>query len=83
MPKSAHGRIETFPRGYAVTVPAFTEYTDEDGGTGHVETPMEGFVSPRVVLGDYDYGRQQVRARAGTVVTIVDGRVSDIEDRRL
>ncbi|MCZ2109993.1 MAG: cbb3-type cytochrome c oxidase subunit I, partial [Dehalococcoidia bacterium] len=74
VPKGAKAKLTGFPKGYAVTVPAYTEFTDEQGGTPeHLQRPIEGFVAPSRVLADYDYARQQVRAREGTRVRVSEG----------
>jgi len=57
-----------FPKGYAVTLPAYTLVQAEDGSQRTLTEEMNAFVSPSLVMADYNYGAQTVRAIPGTKV---------------
>ncbi len=82
LPAGTVVELVDFPKGLAVTVPAHTRVRNPMGRVFVLEQPVQAFVDHRLVMGDYDYSKQQVRVVVGTKV-IVAGTGTDAASREL
>ena len=68
-PQGTTGRFASFPKGLAVTIPARTVVEERAAA---LSEPIDGFIDPMMVIGDYDYKQfpPHVRTSAGVTVTV-------------
>ena len=72
IPVGAMVTFTGFPQGIAVTVPAATLVEPEGGTPYPLLDPLDAVIDPAVVMGDYNYKRQDVQAKPGSAVKAGD-----------